>query len=94
MATERTPEEIAAEDRANERILAVLRTAAEDVASWHVAEALDEPPWVCEQWVNRMWDGLRDNLAGEDRLRAILLLLLNDARRSAQTVLDGLVGER
>jgi hypothetical protein len=75
MSTERTPEEKQADAAARDAVAKVLEQAHRNLTSWNVAEALDESPAVCEAWLDRLWDGLRDNLNGEQRLWAIVLLL-------------------
>jgi hypothetical protein len=92
MSTERTPEEIEANEAARTAVEAVLEQAHRDLTSWNVAEALDESPTVCEAWLDRLWNGLRDNLSAEQRLEAIVLLLEPRAIAEANQILDK-VGE-
>jgi hypothetical protein len=87
MSTERTPEEDRANDAARAAVAKVLEQAHRDLVSWNVAEALDEPPTVCEAWLDRLWDGLRDVLDGEQRLLAIVLLLEPRAIAEADRIL-------
>jgi hypothetical protein len=58
------------------------------------AMRLDEPQDVIELWTDKVWNGLRDRLDGEERLHAIVILLGErmdeEARRVAGSVpLDG-----
>lgn len=83
MATERTPEENRDNEADRRRVEAVIRQARTDLVSWQVAEQLDEPAEVCERWVNRIWDGLRDGLSPEDRVLAIVSLIEVSASEEA-----------
>lgn len=74
----RTRDEIAEQDADERRIEAVL-----DRARANGAADFDEEPDVVEMWVDRLWDGLRDNLDPEQRLHAIVMLLNRDMRVAA-----------
>lgn len=83
MSTERTPEERAEADEHRAAVQAVIDEARRNLASWVLADELDESPQVCEEWVNRLWNHLRAELDGESRLLAILMLLEPDANAVA-----------
>lgn len=99
----RTPEETRAAERHNTAVQKVLDQAVHDGASLAVAIRLGEPPDVVEQWVNRLWDGLRDNLAEkprhegglliEDRLTAIVLAIQQRTDAEADALLSALKDE-
>lgn len=86
----RTPDEEQAQEQHEVRVHAVLDQAVRDGASLVAAMALDEPADVVELWIDRLWDGLRDNLVDgrpdrcgmrqDDRLKAIVLLLTDRMR--------------
>lgn len=86
MATERTPEEITEGEDAYARVQKVIDQAIEDYASWVEAERLDLDPESCEQWVNRIWNGVRDNLDDEDRVVAIVHLITDAANQRADQI--------
>lgn len=92
MATERTPEEARRDSEDKARVAAVIDRAVADLAAWRCADELDEPPAVCEQWVDAIWDGLRDNLSSEDRLLAIIQLIQPKADATAYRLLNLLRG--
>lgn len=85
----RTSAEWDAQTKQENRVRAVLDQAVRDGGSMLAAMALGEPQDVVELWVDRLWNGLRDNLSDhrpapnpelrdrpdEDRLCAIALLL-------------------
>jgi len=80
MATERTPEEFV-DQALNEAVVEhVLAQAVEDYASWMYAENNGLDPQTCEKRVDKVWNGLRDNLDGERRLQAIIMLIKPSAR--------------
>lgn len=79
LATERTPEEIVAQRQNENRIKKILANTTQNIASWMIVHNLDEHPEICEFWVDRMWDYLRDSLDSEDMINAILYLLRNEA---------------
>jgi hypothetical protein len=105
----RTPAEQAAQAEHEERVRAVLDQAVRDGGSMFAAMALGEPKGVVEMWIDRLWDGLRDNLSDdlppahpeltdrpdEDRLYAIVLLLTDRMNAEAEVVLRSIceVGE-
>lgn len=86
MSEHRTPDETTQRD---DRIKAVLDQAVKDGGSLMAAVDLGESDEVIDMWVNRLYDGLRErliddvdddqaaenNLRGDERLRAIVLLL-------------------
>lgn len=85
MSEHRTPEETDARD---DRIKAVLDQAVRDGGSLMAAVDLGEDQGVIDLWIDRLYDGLRNslvddvddehadgNLRGDERLRAIVLLL-------------------
>jgi hypothetical protein len=95
----RTPEEEQQSLSQRDRVQRVLDQAAKDAVSVLTAMELGEPEDVVDAWVNRLWDGLRDNLsddnpddpcsrlrADEDRLLAIIMLLEDAARREARAI--------
>jgi hypothetical protein len=71
----RTPEEWQRHDERRARVQVVIDAFVQDAASLRVAMRLGEPAEVVEAWVDRVWDVLRDNLDGEQRLLAIVMLL-------------------
>ena len=75
MSEYRTPEEDREQAEQEARVRDALTRAVKDAVFLKVAMELAEPQDVVELWVDRLWDGLRDALEGDDRLRAILLLL-------------------
>lgn len=90
----RTPEEEQQQD---------AHEAVEHGASVLLAIELDEPEDVITLWVDRLWNGLRDQLSDdhpeapdsrlrpdEDRLQAIVMLLTGRMHDKAQTMLRGL----
>lgn len=98
----RTPEEAQAQQAREARVRAVLDQAVADGVSCLVAIALGEPAGVVELWIDRFWDGLRDNLSDqhpdrilgdgssapeEDRLTAISLLLADRIHAGAEQLL-------
>jgi hypothetical protein len=93
----RKPGEQRASDRQDARIRKVLDQAVHDGASCKAAMMLGESPDVVEQWVNKIWNGLRDGLAGEsehpelraeDTLAAIIGLLEERMSAEAQALID------
>jgi predicted small integral membrane protein len=89
MAVERTPEELDATECERIYITGVLEEAIADFASYFAADAMGEGPEVCEMWVNRAWNGLRENLSDEQQLAAIVLLLTESAREAAVGIVCG-----
>lgn len=103
MSEYRTPEENVAETLYRARVQVVLDRAVQDGASVIIAQRLGEPADVVERWVNRVWDGLRDNLRDdrprqvvgdrsrryEDRLTAIVILLEQRALSKADEIMAG-----
>lgn len=92
MATDRTPAEQEANADLDTYVAGVLDLAVADYASWLAADHLDEPPEVCERWIDTLWDNLRTRLGGEQRLRAILLLLESRAVVQADRLLAAVDG--
>lgn len=90
MSTDRTPEENAEYEVSRAAAQLVLAETRRNLASWMLAEELDEPAEVCEEWVNRVWNALREGLDEEGRLLAILMLLESDAIATARQVRIGL----
>lgn len=106
--TYRTPDEKRAWAAHEQRVQAVLDQAVADGVSCLVAIELGESAAVVEQWTNRYWDGLRNQLSDnhpivnigghlvptEDRLCAINLLLADRIQREADraTTVDGAEG--
>ena len=85
MSEHRTPDETTQRD---DRIKAVLDQAVRDGGSLMAAVDLGEDQRVINLWIDRLYDGLRNsliddvdddqadgNLRGDERLRAIVLLL-------------------
>lgn len=87
MATERTRDELDGYDRDRAAIRVVLDRARQNLASWITADRLDLDPDVCEQWVNIVWDDLRESLDGEQRVFAILMLIEPEAKELATELL-------
>ena len=93
----RSPDEDRATCARDTRIRAVLDQAHHDTVSLLAAITLGEPATVVEQWVDRLYDNLRDNLHDlpcrrgrleqEDRLRAIVLLLCDQAAADTDQLL-------
>lgn len=84
MSEYRTPDEDRASAELDDRIKAVLDQAVKDGGSLMAAIDLGEPAEVVEMWINRLYNGLRvleddretgNQLRGDERLRAIVLLL-------------------
>jgi hypothetical protein len=81
----RNPRERQAQDEQEARIRKVIDQAVADSVSCSLAMHYGESPEVVEGWVDKVWDGLRDNLSDdlpdraglrvEDRLTAIMILL-------------------
>lgn len=92
MSEYRTPEERREEDELDARIEGVLQQAVRDGGACKVAMTLGEPPGVVEQWIDRMWDGLRGSLDDEERLRAIVVLLDKRIDREADEILRSVGG--
>jgi hypothetical protein len=90
MATERTPEELVSQALDEAYVEHVLVQAVENYASWKYAETADLDPDTCERWINKVWNELRDNLDGEQRLRAILLLIEPAARQRHEELARGM----
>jgi hypothetical protein len=88
----RTPEERREEDEIDARIERVIQQAVRDGGACKAAMTLDEPPEVVERWIDTVWDGLRDSLDDEDRLRAIMLLLGGRMDREANEILRSVGG--
>lgn len=93
----RTPDEEHATAEHDARVQAVLDQAVHDGVSLRMAVILGEPAQVVEQWIDRLWDGLREGLSEEpgdhptliqeDRLRAIVLLLQDRMEAGARALL-------
>lgn len=90
MATERTPQERAANRASEVEINAVIAQAVENYASWIVSDTTDLDPATCENWINTIWNTLREALTPEQRLRAILLLIHDRADARARDILSSL----
>jgi len=75
----RPADEIAMMQAADARIETVLDETLASITSLQTAMELDEPGDVIELWTDRIWNGLRERLDPEQRLRAIILLLGSDA---------------
>lgn len=71
----RTPEERQKQLDDKMRIAQALQQAHADGVSLLAAIKLGEPPAVVEAWVDRLWNGLRENLSGNDRLQALLIFM-------------------
>jgi hypothetical protein len=89
MATERTPEELVSQALDEAYVEHVLAQAVENYASWKYAETADLDPDTCERWINNLWNELRDNLDGEQRLHAIILLIEPAATRRFHELTGG-----
>lgn len=97
MSDYRTPEEEQASAAHNARVQAALDQIVKDGISLTVAMQLGEPADVVEEWINRFWNGMRDNLSDdrpdiagmcqEDRLAAIHLLLWPRISAGAEQVM-------
>jgi hypothetical protein len=100
MSEYRTPEEDRLNREARERIEAVLEKAVHDGASLKVAMILHSDADVVEEWVQRLYDGLRESLSDdnplsdgllqEDRLAAITMLLEDRMNAEARSILRGM----
>lgn len=86
MSTERTPEEDVADQLERDYVRTVLDEARAAMASWIVADVLDEPPDVCERWIDHTWSVVRDGLTPEQRIHAVTLLLAHDATQDARRI--------
>lgn len=91
MATERTDRERDRQAEIDARIDNAIHDITDDIASWYVAERLDEPAEVCEQWVAWIHEGLSQWDRG-DLQRAVALLLDRDGRTRGELILQGLRG--
>lgn len=90
----RTAEETALYDSEAERVGLVLDAAVAAIADMHVTAALGESQQRFEAAVDAVWDGLRDGLDGEARLRAIVELLSERGHRRGKATLRGLRSRR
>jgi hypothetical protein len=90
MSEYRTPEEEAETAIKRARIQLVIDKAMQNAASVLTAMTPEEPPHVVELWVDKLWDGLRDQLSHEDRVTAIVMLIQYAARDQAKAALKGL----
>lgn len=66
-------------------IRAILDRAANDLASWNLAEMSDLSAEVCGMWINHTYNGLRE-LDEDQRLIAIAMLLHEEAHRRALNI--------
>jgi hypothetical protein len=95
----RTPDEKLLQEMHRARVRTVLDAARADAASIVAAMVLGESTAVVNAWVDRLWNGLRDNLSDnhpadplstlrvtEDRLLAIVMLLEDQARATARAL--------
>lgn len=64
-----------------EKILAV---ATENGASVLASMLLNEPRKTVDVWTDKIWDGLRDSLTGEQLIHAVIILLTPEAERRAR----------
>lgn len=71
------------EDDDRDVVDAVVERAVANLTSWCLAKVLDEPADTCEEWVDRAWNDLRDGLDEEQRLVAIVDLLMPAAKARA-----------
>jgi hypothetical protein len=89
MGDYRTPAQEAEDAQHRARIQPILNQARDNGASLFAAMELGEPAEVVETWVDRLWDGLRDQLNDEDRLLAIVMLIQSQALRAARRLTSG-----
>jgi hypothetical protein len=82
----RTPEELARQCGEDAYVTQVMAEAVDAGAHLLAAMALGEPQDVVELWTDKVWNGLRDNLDGEERLHAIVLLLSDRIWEASQQV--------
>src|SRR4051812_40769188 len=99
MSEYRDPDEDVAQAAHEQRVQAVLDEAVRHGAMLQAAIVLGEPPDVVELWIDKFWNGLRDNLSDnrpdygprrlrqEDRLAAIKLLLVDRIAVAAEEIL-------
>lgn len=71
----RTPDEEAKQEQTREHIRAVLSEVIESGASLFFMMETNEEPELVELWIDKLWNTLRHNLDGEERMQAILMLL-------------------
>jgi hypothetical protein len=86
----RTPEEEAQTAIQRARIQLTLDKAMRNATSVLTAMTLDESPEVVDMWVDKLWNELRQQLNGEERLTAIVMLIQSAARDQAEAALKGL----
>ena len=97
MSEHRTPDETT---QCDDRIKAVLDQAVKDGGSLMAAVDLREDQRVIDMWIDRLYDGLRNsliddvdddqadgNLRGDERLRAIVLLLTDRIYAESASIL-------
>lgn len=82
-----TPAETVHGDREDAYIVDVLAQAATNEASLITAMRLGEPADVVHSWVDRLYDQLRARLTPEQRLRAVILLLQDEAEETADKLI-------
>lgn len=70
-----SPEQAARDAADRFEVRQILDQAAADGVSLVAAMQFGEPAEVVDMWVDRLWDGLRDNLDEERRLLALVMLL-------------------
>jgi hypothetical protein len=97
-----TPDEQGAVDIHRMRVRAVIAEARENATGIFMAMMLGEEHDVVSAWVDRLWNGLRDNLSDEvpeghvdagvrdyeDRLMAIVLLIEDAAYGDARRIIE------
>ncbi len=74
----------------DQRIDTVLDQAIDTLASWIIADEDGLDPDVCEQWLDRTYDMLRERLNPEDRIAAIVDLSVQEARYRAHEIRRGM----
>lgn len=82
-----SPEDSATGVPLHDRIDGALACATEHFASYLVARELGEPGETLALWVDRVWDGLREQLDDDDRINAIARLIEPEAERVARETL-------
>lgn len=87
MAIERTPDELRHDQLDMARIRAALNRALANLTSLLLADrVLDADPQLCEQLLDATYDQLRADLSCQQMVRAVLMLLTDQAAQTAERI--------